>query len=240
MNHHHSSGDDRSALTRSAGFIVPGGAGRQSDEDHAGLILERYGSRAVIIAAARSTPVTIAAWIREHDLDGIESITTGEQWTVVTTTDPERATALIAHLDGAAVPPCASAAREAPAQIVIGMRFDGPDLAEVATMAALTVDEVVAMITSTTLEVGFCGFTAGFGYLVGLPEVLHVARRATPRTDVPAGSVAIAAGYAGIYPRRSPGGWNLIGTTDTVVWDPDRRPPGLLVPGTLVRLEATS
>ena len=81
----------------------------------------------------------------------------------------------------------------------------------------------------------FCGFAPGFGYLTGLPDDLHVPRRATPRTRVPAGSVALAGPYAGVYPQASPGGWQLVGRTDAVLFDVDRDPPALLMPGTTVR-----
>jgi KipI family sensor histidine kinase inhibitor len=113
--------------------------------------------------------------------------------------------------------------------------FDGPDLAEVAERAGRPVAAVVEELTGTELEVAFGGFAPGFGYLTGLPPHLHVPRRATPRTRVPAGSVALAGPYAGIYPQASPGGWQLVGRTDAVLFDPDRDPPALLRPGVRVR-----
>jgi KipI family sensor histidine kinase inhibitor len=85
----------------------------------------------------------------------------------------------------------------------------------------------------------FCGFMAGFGYLVGLDERLVLPRRATPRTRVPAGSVAIASTFTAVYPTESPGGWHLLGTTAAVMWDDHRAQPALLPPGTRVRFEAT-
>lgn len=87
----------------------------------------------------------------------------------------------------------------------------------------------------TEFTVAFCGFAPGFGYLTGLPSRYDVPRRATPRTAVPAGSVALAGPYTGVYPRSSPGGWQLIGTTDAVLWDHTRVPAALLAPGTRVR-----
>ncbi len=84
-------------------------------------------------------------------------------------------------------------------------------------------------------QVAFGGFVPGFGYLVGGDPRLHVPRRASPRPSVPAGSVALAGVFTGVYPRSSPGGWQLIGTTDAVLWDPSRVPPALLAPGTTVR-----
>ena len=113
--------------------------------------------------------------------------------------------------------------------------FDGEDLAEVAELTGRTSSDVVATLTSVELTVAFCGFAPGFGYLTGLPDDLHVPRRATPRTRVPAGSVALAGPFAGVYPQASPGGWQLVGRTDAVLFDVDRDPPALLAPGTTVR-----
>jgi KipI family sensor histidine kinase inhibitor len=119
--------------------------------------------------------------------------------------------------------------------VELAVVFDGPDLAEVAGMAGRPVDAVVDELTGTELEVAFGGFAPGFGYLTGLPPHLHVPRRATPRTRVPAGSVALAGPFAGVYPQASPGGWQLVGRTDAVLFDPDRDPPALLRPGVRVR-----
>lgn len=95
--------------------------------------------------------------------------------------------------------------------------------------------EVPAIHAAAAFRVAFCGFAPGFGYLTGLPARYDVPRRATPRTAVPAGSVALAGPYTGVYPRSSPGGWQLIGTTDAVLWDHARVPAALLAPGTRVR-----
>lgn len=119
--------------------------------------------------------------------------------------------------------------------VEIPVRYDGPDLAEVAALWGLAPGEAAARHASVTYRVAFCGFAPGFGYLTGLPEGLSVPRRSTPRTAVPAGSVAVAGAYTGVYPRSSPGGWQLIGTTDAVLWDPSQDPAALLAPGTLVR-----
>ncbi len=116
--------------------------------------------------------------------------------------------------------------------------FDGPDLAEVARLTGRDVPDLVAALTAAELEVAFGGFAPGFAYLTGLPAELHVPRRATPRTRVPAGSVGLAGPYAGAYPRASPGGWQLVGRTDAVLFDVDRNPPALLAPGTRVRFRA--
>ena len=117
----------------------------------------------------------------------------------------------------------------------IPVRYDGPDLADVAAHWGVGEREVARIHAATEFSVAFCGFAPGFGYLTGLPPLYDVPRRATPRTAVPAGSVALAGPYTGVYPRSSPGGWQLIGRTDTVLWDHARVPAALLSPGTRVR-----
>ncbi|MGV9254820.1 5-oxoprolinase subunit PxpB [Streptomyces sp. NPDC003697] len=119
--------------------------------------------------------------------------------------------------------------------VELPVRYDGPDLADVAAHWGVTEREVARVHAATEFRVAFCGFAPGFGYLTGLPARCHVPRRATPRTGVPAGSVALAGPYTGVYPRSSPGGWQLIGTTDAVLWDHARVPAALLSPGTRVR-----
>ena len=119
--------------------------------------------------------------------------------------------------------------------VEIAVRYDGPDLAEVADESGLSQDEVVRRHLDGDYTVQFCGFSPGFGYLTGLDARLRVPRRSSPRTVVPAGSVALADTYTGIYPRASPGGWRLIGQTDAVLFDLDRDSPALLRPGVRVR-----
>jgi KipI family sensor histidine kinase inhibitor len=116
--------------------------------------------------------------------------------------------------------------------------YDGADLAEVARLTGLDPDDVVARHTDAECRVAFCGFAPGFAYLTGTAPELHVPRRPEPRTSVPAGSVGLAGEFTGVYPRPSPGGWQLIGRTSAPVWDADREPPALLAPGTRVRFVA--
>ncbi|GGW65839.1 MULTISPECIES: 5-oxoprolinase subunit B family protein [Streptomyces] len=140
-----------------------------------------------------------------------------------------------AELTGASVPPAPS---RTGAAIELAVRYDGPDLADVAAHWGVSAQEVVRIHAATEFRVAFCGFAPGFGYLTGLPPRYDVPRRATPRTAVPAGSVALAGPYTGVYPRSSPGGWQLIGTTRAVLWDHARVPAALLTPGTRVRFVA--
>ncbi|WP_329276560.1 5-oxoprolinase subunit B family protein [Streptomyces sp. NBC_00691] len=146
--------------------------------------------------------------------------------------DPDRLAAELSGWEVAPLPARVGAAIEIP------VRYDGPDLAEVAALWGVSVEAAVRIHAAAEFRVAFCGFAPGFGYLTGLDERYGVPRRATPRTAVPAGSVALAGPYTGVYPRSSPGGWQLIGTTDVVLWDTGREPAALLAPGTRVRFTA--
>ncbi|MDH6448466.1 MULTISPECIES: 5-oxoprolinase subunit PxpB [unclassified Streptomyces] len=147
-------------------------------------------------------------------------------------TDPAR---LAAELTASEVPHAPPRAREV---VELPVRYDGPDLTDVAAHWGVAPEEVARLHAGTEFTVAFCGFAPGFGYLTGLPVRYDVPRRSTPRTAVPAGSVALAGPYTGVYPRSSPGGWQLIGTTDAVLWDHARVPAALLSPGTRVRFVA--
>ncbi|MFI9808653.1 allophanate hydrolase subunit 1 [Streptomyces sp. NPDC052301] len=148
--------------------------------------------------------------------------------------DPDALARRIAEWDVPPRPADAGGAVELP------VRYDGPDLAQVAALWGVGVDEVAARHSSYTYRVAFCGFAPGFGYLTGLPAALHVPRRDTPRTRVPAGAVALAGPYSAVYPRATPGGWQLIGTMPdpAALWDLGRDEPALLTPGTRVRFVA--
>ena len=122
--------------------------------------------------------------------------------------------------------------------VTIPVRYggdDGPDLDHVAHLLGIRNDEVIALHTGQVYRVQMIGFAPGFPYIGPLPPELTLPRRSTPRTAVPAGSVAIAAGMTGIYPQRLPGGWHIIGRTDVILFDPLRSPPALLQPGDGVR-----
>ncbi|CAM5602626.1 allophanate hydrolase subunit 1 [Streptomyces pilosus] len=139
---------------------------------------------------------------------------------------------LAAELTALRLPPVPPRAAET---VEIPVRYDGPDLADVAAHWGVPAGEVARVHAAAVFRVAFCGFAPGFGYLTGLPARYDVPRRPTPRTAVPAGAVALAGPYTGVYPRSSPGGWQLIGTTDLVLWDPARVPAAVLTPGTRVR-----
>jgi KipI family sensor histidine kinase inhibitor len=120
----------------------------------------------------------------------------------------------------------------------IPVTYDGPDVEEVAALTGIDADEVVTRHCAPIYTVAFLGFVPGFPYLVGGDPTLEVPRRSDPRVRVPAGSVAIAGPYSGIYPRESPGGWRLVGHTTVEPFDAERRPPALLAPGDRVRFVA--
>ena len=150
--------------------------------------------------------------------------------TVLLRGEPSELRALVDHSE-----PRDITAAEDVDEIEIPVTYDGPDLADVASHTGLSEDEIVAAHTGTPWTVAFGGFAPGFAYLVGGDERLVVPRRDSPRTSVPAGSVGLAGEFSGIYPRSSPGGWQLIGHTDAVMFDVDRDPPALLAPGAPVR-----
>lgn len=122
-----------------------------------------------------------------------------------------------------------------PREVELPVRYDGEDLELVAETAGLSVDEAVELHTGAEYTVAFTGFAPGFAYLTGLPEPLQQSRLDTPRTRVPAGSVGLGGEFTGVYPRSSPGGWRLLGHTETVLFDPRAERPALLAPGDRVR-----
>ncbi|QGH68925.1 carboxyltransferase domain-containing protein [Pseudactinotalea sp. HY158] len=140
----------------------------------------------------------------------------------------------LAGLDGDG----AGAARAAGALVTIPVRYDGPDLAEVARRSGLTAAEVVSRHCAPTYVAEFIGFAPGFAYLGGLDPALRLPRLESPRTRVPAGAVGIAGDYTAVYPRPSPGGWLLLGTTTMTLFDLAEDPPTPLRAGARVRFEA--
>jgi KipI family sensor histidine kinase inhibitor len=125
-----------------------------------------------------------------------------------------------------------------PRQHRIPVTYDGPDLEEVARRTGLTAEEVIRIHSGAEYRVFVIGFVPGFAYLGPLDSRLIIPRRESPRTRVPAGSVAIAEGQTGIYPSATPGGWHLIGTTRTQMFDASRNPPALLAVGDIVTFVA--
>lgn len=125
--------------------------------------------------------------------------------------------------------------RAAGALVRVPVRYDGADLDDAARLLGVTSADLVTRHTAQEWTVAFCGFAPGFGYLTSRGWPHTVPRRTIPRTRVPAGSVALAGEFSGVYPRESPGGWQLIGHTELPVFDLARERAALLHPGDRVR-----
>lgn len=200
-----------------------------------------YGDQALLLQFESTAEVL--AWtaaIREAALPGVVDVVPASRTVLVKLDGPRYQGAARQRLRSLQVAPEAAPAAPAPddIDIVIDVVYDGADLAEVADRTGLSTAQVINAHTSTPWRVGFGGFAPGFAYLVGGDPRLAVPRRSEPRSSVPAGAVALAGEFSGIYPRRSPGGWQLIGHTDAVLWDIDRPNPALLTPGMWVQFRA--
>lgn len=203
----------------------------------------RYGAHALLVECADLAEVTAlhAELTRRRAaaaLPPIDDIVPAERTILIDgIADPAELAALAADLS---TWPLSTAPPDRAHTVEVPVRYDGPDLAEVAAAWNVPTADVATIHSAREYRVAFCGFSPGFAYLVGLPESYHLPRRPTPRVSVPAGSVAVAGPYTGVYPRSSPGGWHLIGTTDADLWDLGRTDPALLVPGTTVRFIPTT
>lgn len=197
-----------------------------------------YGDRALLIECDSPGEVlALAAALRGARLPEVVDIVPGARTVLVGVADPRQQASVRALL--AAIPiPRPGVAALSEAEVLIDVIYDGPDLAAVADHLEMDVADIVAAHTGTVWRVGFAGFAPGFAYLVGGDPRLAVPRRAEPRPRVPAGSVALAGEFSGIYPRESPGGWQLIGRTDALLWDVERPQPALLMPGMSVRFRS--
>jgi KipI family sensor histidine kinase inhibitor len=189
-----------------------------------------YGPEAWLVDEV-DDPARWARALAEMDLPGVIEVVPAESTVVVRCTRARHQA--IGDSLTLAVPAVGTVEPEP--TLMIDIVYDGPDIAELAYAAQVSIDDVVRLHTTGTYHVAFCGFSPGFGYLRGIDRRLHVPRRATPRTSVPAGAVGVAAGYTCVYPTASPGGWYLIGHTTATLWDVDRDPPALLNPGRSVR-----
>ena len=189
-----------------------------------------YGPTAWLVDEV-AEPAAWAAGLRRLGHPGVHEVVPAEATVLVVCDRSQSATVgeLLARVEPVGVTDPA----EPP--LVIDVVYDGEDLAETADLTGTTVDDVIARHTAGDYTVAFCGFSPGFAYLSGLDALLHLPRRDTPRTRVPAGAVAIAAGYSAVYPSPSPGGWHLLGTTAERLWDEGAADPAVLRPGRSVR-----
>ena len=201
-----------------------------------------YGDNALMVQCGSTAEVLAwAAALGGAAIPGVVDIVPGARTVLVVLDSPRHQGATRKRLRMLRVTadsiPAAAADRRA--DVVIDVVYDGPDLAEVASRTGLTTSQVIDAHSGTLWRAGFSGFAPGFAYLVDGDPRLRVPRRSEPRTSVPAGSVALAGEFSAIYPRRSPGGWQLIGHTDAILWDIERPTPALLTQGMWVQFRAT-
>ena len=198
-----------------------------------------YGERALLLDF--DSTADVLAWcdaLCDAQLPGVLDVVPASRTVLLTLVDPRYLATTRARLGRLRPERTAVRADPAAADVTIDVVYDGDDLDEVSRLTGLSADQIVAAHTAAPMRVGFGGFVPGFAYLVGGDERLHVPRRADPRTKVPAGSVGLAGEFSGVYPRETPGGWQLIGHTDAVLWDVERDPPALLTPGDRVQFRA--
>ncbi|MFC4123920.1 5-oxoprolinase subunit B family protein [Nocardia rhizosphaerae] len=214
------------------------------------------GDRAVLITLDDPHPVQrLASALRVHAIAGVQDVLPAAETVLVTMhsvsygvqvrrelvalldrLDQEQSQADSPDVSRGTVPDSVI-----PDEVVrIPVRYDGADLPEVARLLDLSVPEVIAQHTAVDWRCAFVGFAPGFGYLTSPDGRLTVPRRARARTAIPPGAVAIAGGYSAVYPRGTPGGWQLIGSTDLRMWAVDRDPPALIRAGTAVRFVDTA
>jgi inhibitor of KinA len=148
---------------------------------------------------------------------------------------------LAARIGAATVPTRRGSRRSAPQTVEIPVCYDSefaPDLDEVARHAQISIEQVVELHSAADYRVACLGFVPGFPFMAGLPKKIATPRRSNPRKEIPPGVVGIGGAQTGIYPLRSPGGWNLIGRTPLKLFDPTKDPPVLLRAGDRVRFRA--
>jgi KipI family sensor histidine kinase inhibitor len=211
-------------------------------KDTSPITLHDYGDQALLLEFESTAEVLAwSAAVREADLPGVLDVVPASRTVLIKVAGPRYQAPTrqrLAKLQVAADAP--TEATDQSADVEIEVVYDGEDLDEVARLTGLTPDQVVEAHTGTLWQVGFGGFAPGFAYLIGGDSRLAVPRRADPRTKVPAGAVGLAGEFSAVYPRESPGGWQLIGRTSTELWDVDADPPALLVPGMWVQFRAVT
>ena len=210
------------------------------------ITVHDYGDAALLLEFG-STP-EVLAWteaLRRAELLGVLDIVPASRTVLIKLAGPRYQSPTRQRLSKLPVTAESVAELSSPpdgrADVEIDVVYDGEDLDEVARLTGLTPDQVIAAHTGTPWRVGFGGFAPGFAYLIGGDSRLEVPRQSEPRTKVPAGAVGLAGEFSGVYPRESPGGWQLIGHTSenaAVLWDVDRENPALLTPGMWVQFKA--
>ncbi|TKV29053.1 5-oxoprolinase/urea amidolyase family protein [Arthrobacter sp. NamB2] len=200
------------------------------------LVLRPVGDRALLVELPGLPEVlSLQAHLQEHPVEGQADVVAAACTVLVTVREARQIDALAARLRS--IDPSLPS-EQGDSLVTIEVQYDGVDLADVARRTGLSEEAVVSAHTGTPWVAAFGGFAPGFAYLTGGDPRLEVPRRHSPRTAVPAGSVALAGPYSAVYPRESPGGWQLIGRTAAVLWDTHRAEPALIRPGTTVRFTA--
>ncbi|MBT2568626.1 5-oxoprolinase/urea amidolyase family protein [Arthrobacter sp. ISL-85] len=204
---------------------------------HAGLTgIRAAGDRAILVELPSLDAVlSLQAQLTAHPQPGQTDVIAASRTVLITAESPQAVQALAAYVR--------SLDLDAPAEtestlVTIDVVYDGEDLDEVAALTGLDPEGVVAAHAGQLWTAAFAGFAPGFAYLTGQDSRLEVPRRRSPRTAVPAGAVALGGAYSAVYPRQSPGGWQLIGRTDAAMWDLGRDSPALIRPGDTVRFNA--
>lgn len=194
--------------------------------------IRRLGGRALLLHVPLESVESTRQFLVADPLPGQREVIAGGTTVAITFGSTAAAEAAAVVLRDVPVPDPAPLSGAA---LTIDVIYNGEDLAEVAALAGTDVDSVIRRHTEQQWHVAFVGFAPGFAYLRGDRPGPAIPRRAIPRLRVPPGTVALAGDYSAVYPRPSPGGWQLIGRTDAPLWSLDRDPPALLVPGTAVR-----
>lgn len=201
-----------------------------------GLRLRPVGDLGVLVELPGLEQVlSMQADLLERPVEGQLDVVAAARTVLVTVSESRQVRALAARLRSIDV---SLPARFDDALVTIPVQYDGADLAGVASHTGLSAEGVIAAHTTASWIAAFGGFAPGFAYLTGGDPRLEVPRRESPRTTVPAGSVALAGAFSAVYPRESPGGWQLIGRTDAVLWDAHRPEPALVRPGMRVHFTA--
>jgi KipI family sensor histidine kinase inhibitor len=203
------------------------------------LTTRRCGDTGLLIELDGNDRVhAFAASVRAADIEGLTDLVPALD-TLLLVIDPELTSpaAIEARVRELEILPRPAGGRRV---VQIPVVYDGEDLAWVARHCRLDEREVVRAHTETPWRVAFCGFAPGFAYLIGGDHRLRVPRRSESRVSVPAGAVALAGEFSAVYPRRSPGGWQLLGHTTHAMWDTGASPPALLIPGYDVQFRQTA
>lgn len=203
------------------------------------LTIRQCGDTAFLVEVGDNSRVhALAEAVRAAHVEGITDLVPALT-TLLVVVDPDRARVADVVQRVRTLPTLQQSAGRT-RTVEIPVTYDGEDLAWVARHCGLTEHDVVRAHTGKPWRVAFCGFAPGFSYCVGGDPRLQVPRRGESRVAVPAGAVAIAAAFSAVYPRRSPGGWQILGHTDVPMWDSHAEPPALLVPGHWVQFRESA